>query len=163
MRLACRHSSPQAIRCCWTVFLFTSSSLCRSQTEQATKHTYMRSHTYTHPAARTQRTSPRYTRFSFSPFFLWPTLSVLSFFLSHYLSAPPFPFSISSFFLYTCIRLLLAAPTFPLLSLPPSLHSPPSHTASPSISSPLSLQCVQSERPLSEPQRARTMEWRRVQ
>lgn len=128
--------------------------------ERAPKRACMRSHTYTHPATRTKHTSPRHTRFSFSCLFLWLRLSVLSFFLSHYLclllpSLFQYPLSFSAH----AVGFSSRPPAFPL----PSHRSPPSRAASPSISLPLSLQCVQSERPLSEPQWARTMEWRRVQ
>lgn len=100
----------------------------------------MRSHTYTHRAARTRRTSPqRRTRFSFSCLLLWPTLSVLSFFLSHYLRLllPSPLFSISSFLsVHMQSGFSSPAPTFlrpllfPSLSKPlpplPSLLPPPS-------------------------------------
>lgn len=95
----------------------------------------MRSHTYTHRAARTRRTSPqRRTRFSFSCLLLWPTLSVLSFFLSHYLRLllPSPLFSISSFLSVHMQSAsprsphLPPSPTFPSLSKPLPLSLPPS-------------------------------------
>lgn len=130
-------------------------------------HAFTRAHTASH--THTAHLPPaQHTRFSFSCLFLWPTLSALSFFFSHYLclllpSLFQYPLSFSRLHMQSAS---LRSPHLPLslsLSLPPSLHSPPSRAASPSISSPLSLQYVQSERPLSEPQRARTIEWRSVQ
>lgn len=141
---------------CLVAFLFSPSSLCRSSTE-----TRMHAVTHIHAPRHTHKTHlpPAHAFLILLPLLMAEAFCSLLFPFSLSLSAPPFPFSISSFFLRTCSWLLLSAPTFPL----PSHHSPPSHAASPSISSPLSLQCVQSERPLSEPQWARTMEWRRAQ
>lgn len=161
MRLACRHSSPRAIRPRCVVFSFYSFQSVR-RTDRASTETHMHAFTHVHAPSHTHL-PPAHTflillassygrRFLFSPFsFLIICLLLPSLF--------QYPLSFSR------LHMQSASPHSPHLppSLSPSLHSPPSRAASPSISSPLSLQCVQSERPLSEPQRARTMEWRRVQ
>lgn len=139
---------------CLVAFLFSPSSLCRASTE-----TRMHAVTHIHAPLHKTHLPPAHAFLILLPLLMAEAFCSLLFPFSLSLSAPPFPFSISSFFLRTCSWLLLSAPTFPL----PSHRSPPSRAASPSISSPLSLQCVQSERPLSEPQWARTMEWRRAQ
>lgn len=141
------------------------------RTDRASAEMHMHAFTRAHTASHTHAThlpQAQHTRFSFCCLFLWPTLSVLSFFLSHYLclllpSLFQYPLSFSRLHMQSASLRSPHLPPSLSLSLPPSLHSPPSRAASPSISSPLSLQCVQSERPLSEPQRARTMEWRSVQ
>lgn len=152
----CRHSSPlqsNQLNCS----CFSSSSLCTAQTAGEPKDTYTHSH-----LIRTTHLPPvQQTRFSFSGFFVCPLLSGLSFLLSHYLCLllPSFFQYLLSFSRQHMQSASLRSPH--LCDFP--FHSPPFHAVSPSISSPLSLQCEQSERPLSEPQWARTMEWRSVQ
>lgn len=153
-------TDPALLRCVFSCY----SSQCVRRTDRASTETHMHAFTHVHAPSRTHL--PLVHTF----------LILLPLLMANAFCSLLFPFSLSVcsslpffniLFLslgYTCSQLLLTAPTFPpSLSLPPSLHSPPSRAASPSISSPLSLQCVQSERPLSEPQRARTMEWRGVQ
>lgn len=165
MRISRWHGSgPRAIWPCRGCIPFPiPPGLCGAQTERAATHTQMHSHTAnrTHTA---HLPPAQRTRFSFSRLFLWPTLSVLCFFLSHYLclllpSLFQYPLSFSSLHMQSASLRSPHLPPPPLFSLPPSIPLP--HAASPSISSPLSLfsVCVQSERPLSEPQHARRMEW----
>lgn len=148
MRLARRQSSTRAIRPCW-VYIPRYSSQPVQCTDRASHKTHM--HAFTHAAGHTY--TPHLpptgrTRFSFSCLFLWPTLSVLSFFLSHYLflllpSLFQYPLSFSRLHMQSASQ-NSPHPLSP--SLPPSLYSPPSHAASPSISSPLSLSSVCAER-----------------
>ena len=129
----------QANRPCWIVVLFIPSSPCGAQTERAVKYTCMRSHTYAQPATHAQHTSPQHTRFSFSCLFLWPTLSVLSFFLSHYLclllpSLFQYPLSFSQLHMQSAslrsphlppsLSLSLSLSLALSLSLPPSIPLP---------------------------------------
>lgn len=123
-------------------------------------HTHSRTHSVIHTSPKHTHSlwfsSYRHYRFSLSP----P--------LSLCLSAPPFPFSIFSFFFLlfafaVCFALQPPplslyrsfAPSLPLHSFSPSLHFPPPP--------PLFSVCAEWERPLSEPHWARTMEWWSVQ
>ena len=177
MRLVCRHSSPPskpALLDCSPLYS-VQSVRC---TDRASGEIHMHALTHVRTASHTRTTHlpPAHTFLILLPLLMADAFCSLLFPFSLSLSAPPFPFSISSFFLSAthAVGLSSQPPPSPFslslslslsrsLSLSPSLHSPPSHAASPSISSPLSLQCVLRERPLSEPERARTMEWRSVQ
>lgn len=147
---------------CLVAFLFSPSSLCRASSE-----TRMHAVTHIHAPRHTHKTHlpPAHAFLILLPLLMAEAFCSLLFPFSLSLSAPPFPFSISSFFLCTCSWLLLSAPTVsPPPPTLPSHRSPPlSRSLSLHLLASLSLQCAQSERPLSEPQWARTMEWRRAQ
>lgn len=117
---------------------------CAAHRQSEPQNTHACIHTRSRPHVHTTPPPDRaHTFFILLPLLMADAFCSLLFPFSLSLSAPPFPFSISSFFLsgYTCSRLLKTAPTPspPPSPSPPSLYSPPSHAASPSISSPLSL------------------------
>lgn len=131
---------------CLVAFLFSPSSLCRASSE-----TRMHAVTHIHAPRHTHKTHlpPAHAFLILLPLLMAEAFCSLLFPFSLSLSAPPFPFSISSFFLCTCSWLLLSAPTVSL-SPPPQPFPPtvplPSRAASPSISSPLSLFSVRRAR-----------------
>lgn len=126
---------------CLAAFLFSPSSLCRASAE-----TRMHAVTHIHAPRHTHKTHlpPAHAFLILLPLLMAEAFCSLLFPFSLSLSAPPFPFSISSFFLRTCSWLLLSAPTFPL----PSHRSPPSLSRSLSLHllASLSLFCVCSAR-----------------
>lgn len=152
MGLARRQSSARAIRPRW-VYIPRYSSQPVRRTDRASHKTHM--HAFTHAAGHTY--TPHLpptgrTRFSFSCLFLWPTLSVLSFFLSHYLflllpSLFQYPLSFSRA-THAVGFSKQPPPPLPLppLPLPPSIPLPLMQPLPPSPLLSLSLSSVCAER-----------------
>lgn len=155
-------TSNLSLRSCIPFFYFLFYS-CAANRRGEHQNTHARSHTRARSQQPTQPTPPPGTARTF--LILLTLLKAKAFCsvlfpFSLSMSAPPFPFSISSFSHFTthAVGFSSQPPPSPLVAA-----LPPSCAASPSISSPLSPQCVLSERPLSEPQQARTIQWRSVQ
>lgn len=107
-------------------FLFLPACAAHRQSEHRNTHAYI--HTCTHSQPQTQNTPPPSTAHTFLilfPLLMADAFCSLLFPFSLSLSAPPFPFSISSFFLLATHAVSFSsAPTFPSLYLPPSIPLP---------------------------------------
>lgn len=117
---------------CLIGLLFSPSSLRRASTE-----TRMHAVTHIHAPGHTHQTHlpPAHAFLILLPLLMAGAFCSLLFPFSLSLSAPPFPFSISSFFLCTCSWLLLSAPPFPpTVPLPLAQPLPPSPCLTRSLS-----------------------------